>query len=220
MASLKTKSLEKLEGRMEGIDENSIRYRVLQNAKNFKTSWIELGQSLHAVYKDKLYRDWDFLTFDAYTAKEIGIRKTTALKLLQSYYFLEKEEPAYLMRRKESAEAGDTATIPSYEAVSVLRAAKNKKLDDSEYAKLKEAVLENGKDAVEVKKDLSVMIKEREELEPEEARRQKRVSTLRRFLATLKTLKRDIEVSKLVPASIIKETAILINKIELELGND
>jgi hypothetical protein len=218
--SLKTKSLERIEGKMEGMDEQSIRYKVLQNAKNFKTSWIELGQSLYSVYKDKLYKDWEFLTFDAYAAKEVGIKKTTALKLLQSYYFLEKEEPTYLMKRKEATDADDAATVPTYEAVNVLRAAKNKKIDGVEYARLKKDVLENGKDAVEVKRDLSAMIKEREELEPEEARRQKKVSTIRRFLATLKTLKRDIELSKLVPASIIKDAASLINKIELELGDN
>ena len=220
MNALKTKSLERIEGKMEGIDENSIRYRVLQNAKSFKTSWIELGQSLYAVYKDKLYKEWGFLTFDAYTQKEIGIKKTTAVKLLQSYYFLEKEEPTYLMKRKESAEVDDAATVPSYEAVNVLRAAKNKKLDEVDYQRLKRDVLEHGKDAVDVKKDLTTFIKQREEEEPAEARRKRRVSTIRRFLSTLKTLKRDIEISKLVPASIIKETAALINKIELELGEE
>lgn len=220
MNALKTRSLERIEGKMEGIDQNSIRYKVLQNAKNFKTSWIELGQSLYAVYKDKLYKEWGFLTFDAYTAKEIGIKKTTAVKLLQSYYFLEKEEPTYLMKRRESEEADDAATVPSYEAVNVLRAARNKKLDEVDYQKLKRDVLEHGKDAVEVKKDLVTFIREREEEEPEEARRKKRVSTIRRFLSTLKTLKRDIEASKLVPASIVKETAALINKIELELGEE
>jgi hypothetical protein len=220
MTSLKTKSLEKIEGKMVGIDEESIRYKVLLNAKNFKTSWIELGQSLYSVYKDKLYKDWEFLTFDAYTAKEIGIKKTTAMKLLQSYYFLEKEEPTYLMKRKEAAEADDAATVPTYEAVNVLRAAKNKKIDEVEYAKLKRDVLENGKDAVEVKRDLSTIMKQREEDEPEEARRKKKVQTIRRFLSTLKTLKRDIEMSKLVPSSIIKETSALINKIELELGRE
>lgn len=220
MDTLKSRSLEKIEGKMEGIDENSIRYRVLRNAKNFKTSWIELGQSLVSVYKDKLFKEWGFMTFDAYAAKEIGIRKQTALKLIQSYYFLEKEEPVYLMKQKESAEAGGVAEAPSYEAVGVLRAAKSKKIDEVEYQKMRDDVLEKGKDAVEVKKDLATIIKQREEDDPEEARRKKKVQTIRRFLSTLKTLKRDIEMSKLVPSSIVKETSALIYKIEQELGGE
>ena len=63
-------------------------------------------------------------------------------------------------------------------------------------------------------------MRQREEDEPEEARRKKKVQTIRRFLSTLKTLKRDIEISKLVPASIVKETAALIYKIEQELGRE
>jgi hypothetical protein len=220
MNNFKSKSLDRIEGKMEGIDENSIRYRVLQNAKNFKTSWMELGQSLVSVYKDKLFKEWGFISFDGYAAKEIGIRKQTALKLMQSYYFLVKEEPVYLMKQKESSEAGDAATVPSYEAVNVLRAAKAKKIDEVEYRKMRDDVLEKGRDAVEVKKDLTTIMKQREEDEPEEARRKKKVQTIRRFLTTLKTLRRDIEMSKLVSSSIVKETQSLINKIEMELGEE
>ena len=43
---MKTRSLERLEEKMTGVEKDSIRYRVLQSAKNFKTSWIDLGQAL------------------------------------------------------------------------------------------------------------------------------------------------------------------------------
>ncbi|MEA3437334.1 MAG: hypothetical protein U9R43_12770 [Thermodesulfobacteriota bacterium] len=45
-------------------------------------------------------------------------------------------------------------------------------------------------------KDLTALIKQREELEPEETRRKKEAATLRRFLSILKSLKRDIEFLK------------------------
>src|SRR4030042_972155 len=121
MPALKTRSLQEIEQRMQGVDQSSLRYKVLESVKNFKTSWIELGQALYSVWKDKLYKEWGYSTFEAYTAKEIGIKKTTAMKLLRSYYFLEKEEPAYL--EKDYAEAGKVASIPSYDAVNVLRLA-------------------------------------------------------------------------------------------------
>ncbi|MFA6079115.1 MAG: hypothetical protein WC779_05155 [Candidatus Omnitrophota bacterium] len=217
MERLQTKSLEKISSRMQDIDESSIRYRILNSAKNFKTSWIELGQSLYSVWKDKLYKDWGYLTFDAYTAKEIGIKKQTALKLLKSYYFLEKEEPIYL--KKDYNDSEEVAAVPSYESVNVLRLAKSKKdIDADDYAKLKTDVLDNGKDAREVKKDLCCMMKQREELDPEDARRKKRVATVRRYLSTLKSLKRDIEFSKMVSSGIIKEISGLINKIEAEIA--
>ena len=110
MTKLTTKSLEGISSKMESIDKESIRYRILNSAKNFKTSWIDLGQSLYSVWKDKLYKEWGYMTFEAYTAKEIGIKKPTAIKLLKSYYFLEREEPAYL--RKDSADTVSAAAAP------------------------------------------------------------------------------------------------------------
>ena len=94
MEGQKPKSLRNIEDKMASLEEGSLRYHVLESAKNFKSSWIELGRSLYSVYKDKLYKAWGFNTFDAYTLKEIGIKKPTAMKLLRSYYFLEKEEPS------------------------------------------------------------------------------------------------------------------------------
>ncbi|MBM3244842.1 MAG: hypothetical protein FJZ15_03520 [Candidatus Omnitrophica bacterium] len=215
--SVKTKSLENLEQKMSGIDENSIRYHVLKCAKEFKTSWIELGRSLYSVYKDKLYKEWGYTEFEAYTAKEIGIRKQTAIKLLKSYYFLEKEEPVYL--EKAGAASDDVAATPSFEAVNVLRLAKAKKaLDEHDYNNLKKEVFEKGKDASLIKKNLGVIIRERQELEPEEAQEQKRVAGIKRLLGTLKAVKREIEVLKLLPASLIKETENLIKKLEEELN--
>lgn len=208
-------SIARIERRMEGVDQGSIRYQILSSVKNFKTSWIELGQALYSVWKDKLYKEWGYMTFDAYTAKEIGIRKMTAMKLLRSYYFLEKEDPSYI---KKDYAAEEAASVPSYESVNVLRLARNKNsLDKSDYHRLKKDVLDFGKDAREVKKDLAALLRQREELEPEEARRKRRVAVIKRLLSSLKTLKTDLENSKLVPVSIIKETSELIKKIEGEI---
>lgn len=200
---------------MGSLDQDSIRYKVLQNAKDFKTSWLELGQALYSVWKDRLYKDWGYMTFDAYTSKEIGIKKMTAMKLLKSYYFLEKEEPGYLQKRYEPDEVN---RLPNYESVNVLRLAKNKReLDAVDYAHLKKDVFEMGRDASDVKKDLTQLMKQKEELEPAEARRKKRVAMIKRLLTALKTLRTDIEASKMLPAGILNETSSLIHKIEREI---
>ena len=138
------------------------------------------------------------------------------MKLLKSYYFLEKEEPQYL--KQEYIQGAEASVIPSYESVDLLRQAKTKKtLDADDYAGLKKEVFENGKDAREVKKDLTALIRQRQELEPEEAHEKKRLSTLRRFLGTLKALKQEAEMGKLLPAPLIKEMNALVSKLEDEL---
>ena len=198
----KTKAIQKIERQMEGLDENSIRYKILQNVVNFKTSWIELGQSLYSVWKDKLYRDWGYLTFEAYAAKEIGVRKDTAMKLLKSYYFLEKEEPQYL-QKKEAADPSGAASMPSYE---------------SDYESLKKNVFEKGRDVRDVRKDVTALIRQREELDPQEARKIRKETAVKRVVATLKALKNDIEISKLLPAGTIKDIKDLIVKLEAEIA--
>jgi len=216
MCALKTKSLEHIEQRMQVMDEGSFRYQVLQNVKSFKTSWIDLGQALYAVWKDKMYKEWGFLTFEAYTAKEIGIQKQTAVKLLKSYYFLEKEEPKYLEKNYKNSD--NVTSLPSYESVNVLRLAKSdKRLGERDYEGLKKEVFEKGKEPKEIKKDLTALIREREDVSPEEARKRKTQASFRRFISTLKGLRRDLELSKMISADVLRDTDALIKKIEAEL---
>lgn len=215
-AAYQSKGLESLERKMKETEDNPLRQHVLQCAKEFKTSWIELGRALYSVWKEKNYKEWGYNNFDSYVVKEIGIRKQTGMKLLRSYTFLEKEEPQYL--KAEYNESADTASLPSYEAVDVLRRAlNNKNLDTQDYAKLKKKVFDEGRDVSEVKQDLTQLIRERKELEPQEALEQRRVSTVRRFLGTLKAIKQEAQVGKLISPSLLKEVEALIRKVELEL---
>lgn len=216
MARLNTKTMENIDRKLENAEEGTARHKVLSSAKSFKTSWFDLGQSLYSVWRDRLYKEWGYATFDAYTTKEIGIKKPTAMKLLKSYYFMEKEEPNYV---EKVASPEDPASVPTYDAINLLRLAKNKKtLDGGDYAHLRREVLEMGREASLVKKDLTSLIKQREELEPDEARHKKRMGILKRLITSLKSLRADIENSKLLPVATIKEISGLIHKIELEIG--
>ena len=217
MDTIKTKAIRNIEEKLENMDRDSLRYHILESARNFKSSWIALGQALYTVWKDKLYKDWGYGDFDIYTVREIGIRKQTAMKLLRSYYFLEKEEPQYLKTEESPAEG--VAALPSFEAVDVLRQAKNKKeIDPRDYNNLKKDIFERGKDFREARKDLTSLIRQRQELEPEEAWEKKKTAVVRRLLGVLKSLKQEAEISKLLPAPILKEAAALISKLEAEIS--
>jgi hypothetical protein len=212
----KPKSLKNIEEKMQDLDAGSLRYHILESAKNFKSSWIELGRSLYSVWKDKMYKEWGYGGFDVYVSKEIGIRKQTAMKLIKSYYFLEKEEPQYL--KDEFMQGANPASLPSYEAIDVLRQAKNKLTSDSgDYASLKKGIFENGRQATEVKKDLTALIRQRQELDPEEAQSKRKMATLNRLLGSLKSLKRETEILKFLSAPLLKELDSLIKKIDAEI---
>jgi hypothetical protein len=153
----KSKSLTQIEEKLQNMDAGSYRYKVLSCARDFKNSWIELGQFLFNVYKDKMFKDWGFLTFEAYCLKEIGIKQPTAMKLLKSYSFLEKEAPTFVKR--ESMEEREPARIPSYEAVNALRLAKESdRLSPKQYEDLREDVLDEVKEDAEVKKKIKYVL--------------------------------------------------------------
>jgi len=215
MEEIKSKSLKNIEAKMENLDIHSLRYHILESAKNFKCSWIELGRSLYSVYKDKMYKEWGYLSFDIYVSREIGIRKQTAMKLLKSYYFLEKEEPQYL--KNEYANTTQPANLPSYESVNILRQAKNNKgLDQDDYINLKKEIFEKGRDALEVKKNLGVIIRQRQEADPEAAQEKKRNTVLKRLLGQLRMLKQEVAVLKLLSLPLIKDLDNLIKNIDQE----
>jgi len=190
-----------------------LRVHIAQHAKDFKLSWVSLGQGLYSVWRDKLYHAWDFEKFEDYVVRELGLKKPLALKLVKTYFFVEQDEPVYL--RKEFAEVRETANIPSYEGLDVLRSARNRKeLTRDDYAKLRKDIFEKGREASLVRKDLTTIIKERKQVDPEQAREARHEQSVRRLVAALRSFKKDMETLKLAEPDIIKEAEGLLERLE------
>ncbi len=209
----KTPSLRQIESRMEGLDPSSFRYRALETAKSFKRSWIELGQCLFSVYKDKLYRDWGYLTFEAYCAKEVGIRQPTAMKLLKSYSFLEREEPSFL--KNDSFEERRPRQIPGYESVNALRVAKeSERLSDRQYESLRDEVFDGAKEEGEIKKKIRYVLKAaaKPAVSGPENDEERRRAVLKKLLAHLESAKADLAAFD-VPAKVTKQIDGLIESL-------
>ena len=212
----KTKALYRIEQAMADIEEGSFRHQILVCVKQFKRSWMELGQYLVSVHRDKAFKEWGYLTFEAYCSKEIGIRKETALKLLRSYYFLEKEEPQYIQPQYLSD--AESNKIPELEAVDTLRQVKNhKELTIEDYAQMKKKVLEDGGSPKEVKDVFRKMLKSARELDPDEDRRKRRVQYLRRMVGSLNSIRREAEANKFLSGKVLSDIKNIIMVIEREL---
>lgn len=195
---------------------DEIRQKVLDYSKSFKTSWLKLGQYLYAAWQDKLYHSWGYDKFEDYTEAELGLKKGVCLKLLKTYLFLEEDEPDYL--QKGFVDGRDPKHVPGLEEINVLRLAKNKKeILKSDYASLKKAVFDKGKDASVVRKELTTIIKERKQVDPDEEREKRSEASIKRFLTSIKSFKTDMETLKLIPANIIEETSELMSKLERQI---
>lgn len=205
---MKSKAIHDIENRMEKTEPGSFRYQILEAAKGFKSSWIELGQYLFTVYKDKLYKDWGYLTFEAYCAKEVGIRHNTALKMLKSYSFLEREEPSFL---KEEYKERKPSQIPSYEAVNALRIAKESdRVLEKDYQELRDEVLDDVKEEADVKKKIRYILKATPKKGTEESKDDKKSAVLKRLLNNLEHAKSEISLLD-VPAKLSNQIDSLID---------
>lgn len=209
------KGLTMIESRMEAIDPSSFRYQILDSAKRFKTNWIELAKLLYTVKKDKLYKEWGYISFDNYCSKELGIRKQTAFKLLSSYYFLTKEEPDFL--NEETLKNKSPKELPNYESIDILRRAKDKDLKETDYSQLRELVLQRALEPKEVGRQYRSMLWAVKSVDPEEERRKKRLTTIKRLISTLKNLKKEVELLNLLPDKPIQEIDKLIKILEAEI---
>jgi len=132
-----TSAEQHIERIMDQLDPASDRFQVLDTAKRFKSSWVELGEKLCLVRNRDLYRQWGYEDFDSYCSREVRIRKDTAQKLTLNFHFLEKQEPQLLERRTA------LKPLPDYRNVDLLRQAKEEKgFSDEQYEELKKAVVE------------------------------------------------------------------------------
>ena len=215
----KTKAITDIEGRMREVEEGTLRFSALEAARDFKSTWVRLGQILYAIYKDRNYKEWGFSTFDGYCKKEIDIRKNTAVKLLKSYYFLEENEPELIKDQSISGGSGGPrpAVIPDFESINALRLAqKNKFLTPSDYADFRRDVFEGVKDHSEINKAIAIKVHSRKEAEVDGTDNNRGQTVIKRIITTLKALRTELKARRDVPKNLIVDTEQLIRNLEKE----
>lgn len=198
------------------MSNEDLRVETVEIAKKHKASWIQLGQHLFSIYKNKLYKEWGYQAFETYCQKELSIREATASKLIKSYSFLEKEEPRIV---KPDYTDGETPKkIPDYEAVNVLRLAKqNKNIPTNEFAELRNDVLNEGKEVKEVRAQVKKILETHAPKDGPEMKEQKRGSILRRLIGFLNSAKTQLEEEDLAPDYLLKQIDALTQKLEDQL---
>lgn len=216
-----TKTKREIEEKMAQLEPESLRFQILSAVKKFKGNWLDLGRFISLVQKKQLFKEWDFSTFDGYCTKELKLRQATVGKLLKSYIFLKKEEPAYLSRKLD-AEDG-SGEIPNYESVNLLRMARGKKvISEDEYGKLRSVVLNGELEPREVGRQYRNLLQSarEDEMDPEEAWARKRRESLKKVLASLRAMKNTVELSHLIREDGIAMLKKLIEQVEEELIAD
>ncbi len=169
---------ERYQDRIQELPEGSLRRRVLESARRFKSSWVDLGRALCEVKRDALWREWGHASFEAYCAKELFIRRATAEKLTMSYRFIERHEP-------ELARGEEPRPAPSFEVIEVLsRAEAAGRLPGDGWLELREDVLERPTTPATLSRQLSERFGPPQPPQPlPEAERLRKLAALARRLA-------------------------------------
>lgn len=131
-----TATTSRLDARIGELAEGSLRRKVLESARRFKASWVELGRMLAQVRREESWKEWGFASYEAYCAKELFLRRATAEKLALSYGFLERHEP-------DLARARELRSVPPFEVIEVLsRAEAAGRLDGKTWGEMREEVID------------------------------------------------------------------------------
>lgn len=130
-----TRAEQQIEQLLEQLEPGSDRYTVLSSAKNFKSSWVDLGRLLKQVRGSRLYSDWGYDSFEDYCSREIRIRRQTADKLTMAFHYLEKKQPT-LMEDK-------LRPLPDYRSIDLLQQAEaDTNFTSEQQQELEQAVFE------------------------------------------------------------------------------
>ena len=213
-----TKTMKEIEEKMDSLEPESLRFQVLEAVKKFKGNWLELGRFVSVVEKSQSFREWGFVTFESYCTRELKLRQQTVIKLLRSFLFLKREEPASLSAFLE--DRAGTGLLPDYDSVNVLRMARAKKaISEDEYSRLRSAVLNEEAEPREVGRQYRSMLQSARdaEMDPEAAWARKRIQSLKKVLSSLRTIKNTVELSHLLRDDGIAMVKKLIEQVEEEL---
>lgn len=185
-----TKGAQHIEQLLQQLPPESERYKVLISAKRFKSSWVELGESLTKIAHTGQFHDWGYTSFEDYCAREIRIRRQTADKLLLAFRFLEREEPGVLERREERP-------LPDFRSVDLLRQAREEQsFSPDHYNELRRTVIEDDRSHPTAAKQFREMLQEYQPDRRGEYRCQGALSAARRLsnaLAELEAVPPDLE---------------------------
>jgi hypothetical protein len=205
--------------RLKSLDNptsKELRGQAQEGAKEFKTAWLSLAQVLFAIHRDKLYEYWGYDKFEHYVERELGFKKSIALKLVKTYCFVEQQEPQYL--QSGFIQEHDAVSLPEMDAIHVLRLAKGKKeLTRQDYSELRRQVFEKGRPAGLLRQDLTTLMKERKKVDPEEERERRNEAAVRKLLNAIRSFKKDAESLKLIKADLVKKAEELFRELEAEI---
>jgi hypothetical protein len=175
---MQKQDLEKL---IKQLDPNSYRMKLVESARLFKSNWVQFGELLTQVAADKLYTQWGYKDFEEYCREEIRIKKATAIKLTNAYFFVTKADPEIFNYANQSSGL-------DLDAVNILQKAKNDDQCSPEiYSELRSAALDKGQSPSTLARKFKRLV-QMEGLAPDKAFQEQNLQLVNRLRQRIKPL--------------------------------
>lgn len=198
--------------KMDNSISKELRSLVKGGTKNLKTQWITVAQTLHSIWRDKLYEYWGHEKFETYTQSELGIKKPLALKMIKVYMFLENNEPHAV--KPEFAVLREPALIPDLDAINVLRLTKMRdRISREDYAYLRRLVFDKAVSAADLRREAKRILSEKEEITAEEAQEALKKDIVRKLKGILGNFKGKAKAFNWCRAEIIQKAEDLLGEL-------
>ena len=201
-------AVSRLDARIGELPEGSLRRKVLESARRFKASWVDLGRMLAQVRREGSWQEWGWSSFEDYCTKELFLRRATAEKLALSYGFLERHEP-------EMARARELRTAPPFEVIEVLsRAEAAGRMDRTAWGEMRDEVMDGEAGKAEVSRKIAERFGPAPRPpKPTSEERMARIAGLARRLAE------SCEEEREIPASLRRTARDLADALERLAGD-
>jgi hypothetical protein len=127
---------------LEGQGADSLRLELLECARRFKRSWIDMAAGLRKVRESQSFDAWGYRDLYAYCDQELMLKRRTVDKLIGSYAALEQHAPTLL------ADNRGGQAVPSVDAVDYFARVVSRASDDDGTVERAPEVIEQLREAV------------------------------------------------------------------------
>lgn len=140
--SMAAEALSRREQRLLEEGADPLRIEILQRARRFKRSWLDMAEALLRVKGTNVFEEWGYADLYAYCEEELLIKRRTVDKLTGSFSTIQQHAPQVLEQERDMP-------VPNYDAVDYFK----KALDAPEpqppevMEELRTAVFEEGQPA-------------------------------------------------------------------------
>lgn len=198
-----------IEAKLTTLDPSSKRYHVLSAVRDFKASWVTVGEELTEVREKSLFERWGYTNFETYCRRELRIKNDTATKLTRSFSFLRDHEPKALDERQQRE-------LPPLDVVDLLSQARERsQVQPSELDTIRQEVF----DPEMVPPTKSQVVKRFREIDPEAFKSPPRQpkpdaeAELRKALLLAERLQSILEVLPRISREAIKSVRALVAEL-------